>query len=197
VKRLLPSQSFTRPDPDEGSRIVEIDDQAAGEVFEALSSDTTREVLTAIYDNPGTASEIADAVDTSLQNAKYHLTKLRDADLIEVADTWYSEQGNEMKVYAPTNESVVMLAGDDATRSSLRETLSRLIGAISVLGIISIIVDAIVVTPVSPTYDSSQPTALPPWVPLIETGSLSPGTVFFIGGLISILIIVLLSFSNY
>lgn len=79
MKRLLPSQSSTRPEPDEGSRIVEIDDQAAGEVFEALSSDTTREVLTAIYDNPGTASEIADVVDTSLQNAKYHLTKLREA----------------------------------------------------------------------------------------------------------------------
>lgn len=193
MKRLLPFQSSSRPKPEQGSRIVEIDDQAAGEVFEALSSDTTREVLTAIYENPGTASEIAEAVGTSLQNVKYHISKLQEANLIEVADTWYSEQGNEMKVYAPTNESVVMLAGDNSTRSSLRETLSRLLGTIGVVGIGSIIIDKFIFVSSSP-WQRGQQSSLPSWIPFIDTGSsISPGIVFFIGGTVAILILILWS----
>lgn len=195
MNRLLPFQSSSRPEPGDGSRIVAIDDDAAGQVFEALSSDMTRDVLAAIYDTPGTASEIADATDTSIQNVKYHLTKLQDANLIEVADTWYSEQGNEMKVYAPTNESVVMLAGDETTRTSIRETLSRLIGVLGMIGIISILIDTITFAPSSYHWQSTQPTAFPSWIPFLDSGFyISPGGIFFISGLISIFMIVCWSF---
>jgi DNA-binding transcriptional ArsR family regulator len=192
VDRLLPFESPSRPTPDDGSRIVGIDDAAAGDVFAALSSDTTRDVFVAVYDTPGTATEIAEAVDTSLQNVNYHLTKLQEVDLIEVADTWYSEQGNEMNVYAPTNESVVVLAGDDRTRSSIRETLSRFIGTICVLGLLSILVESFV--PAAPQYhsQSSQPSALPGWLPLVEA-PVSPGVLVFMGGIGALVILVSLA----
>lgn len=194
MNRLLPFQSSSRPKPEQGARIVEIDDQAAGEVFEALASDTTREVLTAIYENPGTASEIAETVDTSLQNVKYHLSKLQEANLIEVAETWYSEQGNEMKVYAATSESVVMLAGDNSTRSSLRETLSRLLGTIGVLGIGSLLIEKYVFASVS-HYQSSQPSSPTSWRPFFDVGAhVSPGVVFFIGGLVATVTLILWSY---
>lgn len=183
VSRLLPLRSDARPTPDDGARIVGIDEAAASDVFEALSSNTTRSVLAAIYDEPGTASEIADRVGTSLQNATYHLDKLQGVDLIEVADTWYSEHGNEMKVYAPTNESVVVLAGDESTRSTLREALARLLGACGALAAGSLVVESVVRVPDAVYFDADGGESAPSLLPSAEVGGwLSPGVLFFVGG---------------
>lgn len=196
VKRLLSFQSTSRPEPDESTQIVGFNDQEAGEIFEALASETTRDVLEAVYNHPGTASEIAENVETSLQNAKYHLDKLQEAELIEVADTWYSEQGNEMKVYAPTSESVVLFAGDETKQSSLRETLSRLLGAIGVLMVGSILVEQIVRIETDP-FQVDQPPTLPSWIPFSEgITSISPGLLFFTGGLVMLFVIVGFSLRN-
>lgn len=193
MKRLLSFQSTSRPEPDESTQLVGFNDQMAGEIFDALASETTRDVLEAVYNHPGTASEIAENVDTSLQNAKYHLDKLREAELIEIADTWYSEQGNEMKVYAPTSESVVLFAGDETKQSSLRESLSRLLGSIGVLMVSSILVEQIVRAETDP-FQVDQPPTLPSWLPFSEgITSISPGVLFFTGGLV--VLFVMLAFS--
>ncbi|WP_168219896.1 helix-turn-helix domain-containing protein [Salarchaeum sp. JOR-1] len=189
MKRLLSFQSTSRPEPGDGTAIVDIDDQGAGDIFEALAADTTRQVLTTIYNQSGTASEVADEVDTSLQNAKYHLDKLQEANLIEVADTWYSEQGNEMKVYAPTNESIVVLAGEENTKSSLRETLTRLIGAVGVLAVGSSIVERLVQAQANP-YQVDQAPSSAWWMPFSTDGfCMSPGLLFFTGGLIVLVLV--------
>lgn len=198
MRRLLSFQSTSRPEPTDGGQIVGVNEQEADEIFDALASDTTRDVLTAIYNKPETASEVADHVDTSLQNVKYHLDKLQEAGLIEVADTWYSEQGNEMKVYAPTNESIVLLAGSDTTRLTLRETLTRLIGATGILAVGSIIVEKIVWTQATNPYEVDQPSVLPSWIPFDEIGSyISPGVLFFTGGLIILSIVMIWSILDH
>jgi DNA-binding transcriptional ArsR family regulator len=143
VSRLFPFRSESSPEPAEGVRVVGIDDETASDVFQALSADTTRKVFAAIYADPGTASDLADRVDTSLPNVQYHLDKLRDVDLIEVADTWYAENGNEMNVYAPTDRSVVVVAGDEESRSTIRGMLSRLFGALAVLLAGSVVVETL------------------------------------------------------
>lgn len=197
MKRLLPSREPTRPAPEEGARVVELDDDAAGEVFGALSSETTRDVLTAIYETPGTASEIADAVDTSLQNVKYHLTKLEEADLIEVGDTWYSEQGNEMKVYAPTNESVVMMASDERTYSSIRDALSRILGAVGAWLLLSVVVEHVAAPAPTPSWDSGPPSGISSWSPLLDPGWFAtPRAAFYLGGLAAIVLLVVLPASR-
>ncbi|WP_336034242.1 ArsR/SmtB family transcription factor [Halobacterium yunchengense] len=136
--RLLPSRSTV--ERGDGSRVVGIREDAADEVFEALSSRTAREILAALYQEPDTASSVADEVGTSLQNATYHLEKLVDADLVEVADTWYSEQGREMKVYAPASESLVVFASDEASTPSLKDRLLNALGALGILGVASLLV---------------------------------------------------------
>ncbi|GAA0266491.1 hypothetical protein GCM10009000_098530 [Halobacterium noricense] len=135
---MLPSRSTV--ERGDGSRVVGIREDAADEVFEALSSSTAREILAALYEEPDTASSVADDVGTSLQNATYHLEKLVAADLVEVADTWYSEQGREMNVYAPASESLVVFATDEASKPSLKERLLRVLGAVGVLGVASLVV---------------------------------------------------------
>jgi DNA-binding transcriptional ArsR family regulator len=126
----------------EGLRLEAIDDEAADQVFDALSSGTARSILAAVYDDPAPASELAEAADTSLQNARYHIEKLVDAELIEAADTWYSEQGREMTVYAPADESLVVVAGEPGRIASLRGALRQVVGAIGALAAGSVLAGA-------------------------------------------------------
>ncbi|SEW01898.1 ArsR/SmtB family transcription factor [Halobacterium jilantaiense] len=142
ANRLLPGGSSV--ERGEGSEVVSIREDAADEVFEALSSGTAREILAALYEDPDTASSVADRVDTSLQNASYHIEKLVDADLVEVADTWYSEQGREMKVYAPASDSLVLFASDESSAPALKDRLLRLLGVVGILGAASFVVQRLV-----------------------------------------------------
>lgn len=91
------------------SEAVALDD--AGDVVSALTSETARKLVNRVYDDPATASDLADAVDTSLQNAQYHLDQLEAAGVVEVVGTWYSKRGTDMDVYGPTNEPLVIVAG--------------------------------------------------------------------------------------
>jgi DNA-binding transcriptional ArsR family regulator len=127
---------------EETPRLVDLDDDVADEVFEALSAGTARALLAACYDDPATASELADEVDTSLQNARHHLDTLLEAGLLEVVDTWYSERGTEMKVYAPANQSLVLFASDDG--GSLRDLLGRVLAGTVLLGVASLLVETLV-----------------------------------------------------
>ena len=147
ISRLLSQGSSSTSDQQDGEQdpgLLAIDDEAADDVFSALSSVTARSILSSLYEEPQTASEIADSTNTSLQNVNYHINNLRDSDLIEVVDTGYSDQGREMKVYAPANGALVMFASNDLERTSLWETLKRLLGGVGLFAIVSLAVDRLV-----------------------------------------------------
>lgn len=96
-----------------------------------------RDILARVYDDPCTPSDLAEATETTLQNIRYHLDNLLEAELVEVVDTWYSQTGNEMEVYAPTAAALVLFAGVETTTSNLRSTLGQVLGAVGILGILS------------------------------------------------------------
>jgi len=155
MSRLLPFR--TPVDREESEpRVVGIDNDAADEVFAALSSETARGILNTLYEEPRTASDLAEAVDTTLQNVRYHLENLQEAGLIEVADTWYSSRGTEMKVYAPADSSVVLFAGDESTGPTIREALGRLVQGIGVLALASVLVQRLVSPPPVDTRDGAD-----------------------------------------
>ena len=137
---LLPSN----PDPDVGEdtdpRVIGVDSDDADALLSALQSETARDILAALYDEPATPSAVAEAADTSIQNVRYHLEKLEDADLVSVADTVYSEKGREMNVYAPAAKPLVVFAGGEDDAPGLEAALSRLLGALGVLGLSSLLV---------------------------------------------------------
>ena len=140
MAKLLPFKPEL-PSRDQQPRLVDLDDETADDVFAALSSATARNIVSELYTEPATASDVADAVDTSLQNARYHLDKLQAAGVIEPVDTWYSSRGTEMTVYAPTNEPLVVAAGKEESTGVLREALTRMLSAVAILGILSVLVD--------------------------------------------------------
>lgn len=124
----LSSEPEIETEPDDAT-VVGMDDEEAGDVLSALSSDTAREILRTLYSEPGPASEVADRTDTTIQNAQYHLGKLASAGLIEVADTTYSPKGREMDVYVPTGRAVVVVP-DESDAETAREFLPEFLLAL-------------------------------------------------------------------
>ncbi|SDJ34813.1 ArsR/SmtB family transcription factor [Natronorubrum texcoconense] len=131
MARLFPFRS--EPAEHEGQpRIVDLEGEDADAVFSALSSTTARQIYARLDEEPGTPSDVAEAIDSSIQNVRYHLEKLEDAGLVSVVDTWYSSRGNEMSVYAATDGPLIV-TGDESAASRIREALSRFVGGIGAL----------------------------------------------------------------
>lgn len=120
-----------RPEPPttsgEEPRVVDIDSGDADPIFDALGSETARELLSLLYEEPRPASELAEAIGCSLPNVDYHLSELETAELVEPVEEWYSRKGAEMTVYAPTGRSLVLFAGVRES-GSLREHLTEAVG---------------------------------------------------------------------
>ncbi len=146
---LLPSTPDVSGPKSDEARVIGVDSDAADELLSALSSRTARRILTELHDEPAAPAALAERVDTSLQNVQYHLEKLRDADLVEVADTAYSEKGREMKVYAPVDRALVVVAAREEETTGLKATLKRLLGSVGVLAIGSLVVDRLLGGPTS------------------------------------------------
>jgi len=120
VTELLPDRSSCEiaDDPE----VLDVDQ--AGDKLDVLSSETARKILLALYQSPAPVSELAEVVDTSIQNVRYHIEKLQQAELVELVDTWYSEKGNEMNVYAPRNAPLVVFAGQPEHEEAINEVVS-------------------------------------------------------------------------
>ncbi len=144
MARLLPSTPDLSAADDAGPRVIGLDDDNADDLLAAMSSDTARHLLAELHDQPAAPSELTDAVDTSLQNVQYHLGKLEDAGVVEVVDTVYSEKGREMKVFAPADKPLVVVAGGEEEAAGLRTALTSLIGGLAVLGVLSVVIQFLV-----------------------------------------------------
>ncbi|AZH26207.1 ArsR/SmtB family transcription factor [Haloplanus aerogenes] len=196
---LLPSRPDTSADEEADPRVIGLDSEDADDLLSALSSETAREVLATLHDEPDTPANVADRVDTSLQNAQYHLGNLKEAGLIEVADTVYSEKGREMKRYAPADRPLVVFAGREEESQGLESALKNLLGAVGILGVVSLLVQWYVDGPpfgaqtggaadgggggMGTMSTEAAPTAAD------AAGGLPPGLLFFLGGLVALAVI--------
>ncbi|GAA0718061.1 DNA-binding transcriptional ArsR family regulator [Halorubrum trapanicum] len=137
MSRLLPSLPDTPPEERE-PRVVGVDDDEADDLIAALGSETARAILSTLHDRPATKSELAKEVDTSLQNVQYHLSRLDEADLVDVVDTAYSEKGREMDVYAAADEPLVLFAGGSEESTGIKTALMRLLGGYGIIGLAAV-----------------------------------------------------------
>lgn len=134
MSRLLPSLPDATPEERE-PRVVGVDDDEADDLIAALGSETARAILSTLHDRPATKSELADEVETSLQNVQYHLSRLDEADLVDVVDTAYSEKGREMDVYAAADEPLVLFSGGSEESTGIKTALLRLLGGYGIIGL--------------------------------------------------------------
>lgn len=208
MKSLLPLKPSVETTQD-GAHVVSIAEEAADEVFKTLSSSTARLILSALYEKPRPASELAAETDTTVQNVRYHLNKLQDAGLITAADTWYSEKGAEMTVYAPTESALVVCAGRQSTTDRLKSTIKKLLGAVAIFGLASLLVQYFVTNvlqsePASRSRFASDSASGSEAMDAAAVGEQAtgggfsallsePGVVFFMGCLLALAVVVVLS----
>jgi DNA-binding transcriptional ArsR family regulator len=199
---LLPSRSDAPAAEEADPRVIGLDSEDADDLLSALSSDTAREVLATLHEEPDTPANVADRVDTSLQNAQYHLGSLEDAGLIEVVDTVYSEKGREMNRYAPADRPLVVFAGAEEESRGLESALKNLLGAVGILGVASLLVQWYVDGPpfVAQTGGAdagggdgggmgTMSTEAAPAAADAAGAGLPPGVLFFLGGLLVLAVV--------
>ena len=109
VNDLLPE---TAPSTvDRSSQTVDIIDD--GDVLDVLATDTARQIILTLKESSGTASDIASALNVSLQNVCYHLNRLQSAGLIKEVGKRYSSKGKEMAVYGLVTNPIVIQFGEE------------------------------------------------------------------------------------
>ncbi|MFB6156144.1 MAG: ArsR/SmtB family transcription factor [Haloferacaceae archaeon] len=195
---LLPSDSDVRQEEGE-PRVLWFDDEDAEQLIGSLSSDTARTVLRDLHESPATASELADEVDTSLQNVRYHVNNLQSAGLVDVVGTEYSSKGREMNVYGPTDDPLVVCVGSTDDRNGIFESLREYVGAFALLAVTSALVQLAFQTAVS---DVGGPGTMPRIGDSVGggggalLGAIPPGVAFFAGGLLVLAAAVALSRTN-
>ncbi len=211
LQRLSRSRTEVRVPAD--TEVWDLSSDEAAAAIETLNAETAREILATLYEGPSTASEIATATDNSLQNVNYHLGNLREANLIEIADTRYSSKGTEMKIYRPRRNAVLLLSRP-STAERIKDLVSRLVLGIAVVGIGAIafrtIALAIGLNPVERSGDDVATTeaaggtdgALQPSMDAVSTTEqlpllLDPGVVFFLAGLLVLLTILLFRWRRF
>ncbi|WP_435317747.1 ArsR/SmtB family transcription factor [Haloarchaeobius sp. TZWSO28] len=194
--RIFPIKRAVEHEPGQ-SKLVGLTDETADEVFATLSSATARTILEALYEEPHTPADLREVTGTTLQNVHYHLTNMENAGLIEVVDTWYSEKGSAMNVYAPCARAVLVMASSRDDRSIFRDLLARVLAVVVFLGVATLTLARVLdelarpepITEMASLAGdaASQPASQPATQPL-----LSPELAFLGGGLLAVAVFAVL-----
>jgi DNA-binding transcriptional ArsR family regulator len=99
--------------------ILEPGDERAQKISKAMASQTASDILQLLAENKKSLTEITDRLDIPLTTAKYHIENLLEAGLITVAETKYSVKGREIKIYAVTNQLLIVAPRQSNVRSLL------------------------------------------------------------------------------
>jgi len=99
--------------------ILEPGDERAQKISKAMASQTASDILQLLAENKKSLTEITDRLDIPLTTAKYHIENLLEAGLITIADTKYSVKGREIKIYAITNQLLIVAPRQSNVRSLL------------------------------------------------------------------------------
>jgi len=119
------TEEETENEEDSTPDVLTIDDEETDEVLSSVSSETARGILASVHDSPKIPIDLADELDTTTQNVRYHLDNLEEAGLVEVGDVCYSEKGREMSVYEPSDAPSVLVFGTEADGTRMRKVLTK------------------------------------------------------------------------
>lgn len=185
MSALLPRKPPVEENPNE--QVVTLGGQESDAVFSVLSSTVARSALAELYRGPATQSELANRLDTSIQNVSYHLDNLVDAGLVEQVDTRRAETGNEMTVYGPAEGPVLVFAGDEG-KDDLRSALSGLLSGLGILAVASLLVQEVVGDGVAALFDGGQQADAMTAAAEGAGAGPPPGVVFFLGGAVVLVV---------
>ncbi|HSB50337.1 MAG TPA: winged helix-turn-helix domain-containing protein [Nitrosopumilaceae archaeon] len=121
--------------------ILSTEDEKIKAVGEILSSDTSRKILTVLFNQSLTANEISQKTEISLPLVIYHLKKMQDAAVVKIKNVGKNTKSHDMKYYTIDKFAIVILPTQMSkpakTSKSLFNSFSR-IHRIATLGAASI-----------------------------------------------------------
>lgn len=134
--KLLESVKLFVGEEGEEPKAFNLDGGRGSEVFSVLSSQTARDIFLQLQEVSSTASDLADRMNSSVQNVSHHIENLKQVDLVEVKEKQYSPKGNEMEVYKAKEDVLVLLSGSEEEKESVKKALKGvLIFLISATGL--------------------------------------------------------------
>ncbi len=116
--------------------ILEPGDERAQKISKAMASQTASDILQLLAENKKSLTEITERLSIPLTTAKYHIENLLEAGLITVTETKYSVKGREIKIYAVTNQLLIVAPRQSNVRSLLLKYTSLF--CIVVLGTLAV-----------------------------------------------------------
>jgi DNA-binding transcriptional ArsR family regulator len=96
---------------------LEPGDERAQKIAKAMGSQTASDILQLLADGPISLTDITERLSVPMNTAKYHVENLLEAGLLSVDQTKYSVKGREVKLYALTNQLLIVAPRQSTMRS--------------------------------------------------------------------------------
>jgi DNA-binding transcriptional ArsR family regulator len=97
--------------------MLEPGDERAQKIAKAMGSQTASDILQLLADGPTSLTDITERLKIPMNTAKYHVENLLDAGLLTIDQTKYSVKGREVKLYALTNQLLIVAPRQSTMRS--------------------------------------------------------------------------------
>ncbi len=125
----------------DGVEILSTEDEKIKAIGEILSTDTSRKILTVLFNQSLTANEISQKTEISLPLVIYHLKKMQESSVVKITNVGKNTKSHDMKYYTIDKFAIVILPTQMSrpakTSKSLFNSFSR-IHRIATLGAASI-----------------------------------------------------------
>lgn len=83
-----------------------------------LSNETSIRIIKILYKKSMSAGDLAKELEMRLNTLKYNLDSLLEAGLIRVRQVKWSQKGREIKVYEAVEKIIILLPGENHTKST-------------------------------------------------------------------------------
>ncbi|HET6516615.1 MAG TPA: winged helix-turn-helix domain-containing protein [Nitrosopumilaceae archaeon] len=89
--------------------ILSTEDEKIKAIGEILSTDTSREILTVLFNQSLTANEISQKTEISLPLVIYHLKKMQESGVVKITNVGKNTKSHDMKFYTIDKFAIVIL----------------------------------------------------------------------------------------
>ena len=103
--------------------VLEPGDERAQKIAKAMASQTANDILTLLAAGTKSLTDITEQLNIPLTTVKYHTENLLDAGLLTVSETRYSIKGREVRMYALTDQILIVAPKQTDIRSLLLSTV--------------------------------------------------------------------------
>ena len=121
--------------------ILSTEDEKIKAIGEILSTDTSRKILTVLFNQSLTANEISQKTEISLPLVIYHLKKMQESGVVKITNVGKNTKSHDMKFYTIDKFAIVILptpmSKPAKTSKSLFNSFTR-IHRMATLGAVSI-----------------------------------------------------------